>query len=495
MPEKRILDRPWVTNSALVLLGALLLGFCHQGVLEIHHFVIGFGWVAMNQALLYLVAVWVVLNRPVNRWTFAIILVPALGARLICLFSPPFLSTDIFRYVWDGWVQGAHINPYRYIPADPHLAFLRDLTIYPHINRRTYAHTIYPPGSQMLFLLITRFAGTVLWMKAGMVALEGLTIWVLVKLLAAFDLRREQILVYAWHPLLLWEVASSGHVDGAALPLIALALLFYVRNRPAATGVVPSRRDPDQALPYCAVSRPLPPQPNAAPTQASCPFLKFQLARPTCPVLEFLPAQANRVGGPGLAFETWVYTSTHHRMEDASAYREPRRSRLRLLRQRRPQRARLFTRICQRRRSGNRQPLLSAHPGSQHPLHWQTLPTAAFYCFAALVLLGLALLTFWKSQLSSITAMRYGFAIATALMLLFSSHYPWYYLWLLPFLCLIPYVPMLYFITACFYLYTTQLANPGPAMYYMFQWLYATTALLALWCIAVGRYPISARNA
>jgi hypothetical protein len=56
---------------------------------------------------------------------------------------------------------------------------------------------------------------------------------------------------------------------------------------------------------------------------------------------------------------------------------------------------------------------------------------------------------------------------------------------LLPFLCIIPNVPMLYFITACFYLYTTQLANPGPAMYYMFQWLYGTTALLALWCMGV----------
>ena len=68
-------------------------------------------------------------------------------------------------------------------------------------------------------------------------------------------------------------------------------------------------------------------------------------------------------------------------------------------------------------------------------------------------------------------------------MLLFSSHYPWYYLWLLPFVCVIPYLPMLYFVTACFFLYTTSLANPGPAMYYMFQWLYGTTALLALWCM------------
>ena len=159
------------------------MALCRQGVNEIHHFVIGFGLVAMYQALLYLVAVWVVLNRPVNRWTFVIILVCAIACRLVCLFSPPFLSTDIFRYVWDGQVQAAGINPFRYIPADPHLAFLRDLNIYPHINRRDYAHTIYPPGAQMLFLLITRIGASVRWMKAGMVGLESLTIWILVKLL------------------------------------------------------------------------------------------------------------------------------------------------------------------------------------------------------------------------------------------------------------------------------------------------------------------------
>jgi hypothetical protein len=53
---------------------------------------------------------------------------------------------------------------------------------------------------------------------------------------------------------------------------------------------------------------------------------------------------------------------------------------------------------------------------------------------------------------------------------------------------------MLYFITACFYLYTTSLANPGPAMYYMFEWLYATTALLALWCMAYRASSLYPRN-
>jgi len=428
---------PWVTNGALALLGLSLAGFCRQGVSEIHHFVIGFGLVAMYQALLYLVAVWVVLNRPVNRWTLAIILTSAVVCRLICLFSPPFLSTDIFRYIWDGWVQAAHINPYRYIPADTHLAFLRDLEIYPNINRRDYAHTVYPPGSQMLFLLITRVGGSVRWMKAGMVGLEMLTLWVLVKLLTAVGLRREQVLIYAWHPLLLWEVASSGHVDAAALPLLALALLFYVRHKPDATGVALA----------------------AATLVKLYPIVLFPALYRRSDWRRGdwkLPAWLAAIVAGGYA----CYASVGpHVLGFLPEYAKE-----------------------EGLESGSRYFLLTL---ARHALHWDGLPTAVFYGFAALLLLGLASVAFFKGEGSALAAIGYSFAIATALMLLFSPHYPWYYLWLLPFLCIIPNVPMLYFMTACFYLYTTQLANPGPAMYYMFQWLYATTALLALWCTGI----------
>jgi alpha-1,6-mannosyltransferase len=434
--------QPWVTNTALVLLGLSLLALCQQGVDEIHHFVIGFGWVAMDQALLYLVAVWVVLNRPVNRWTLVIIVVCAVGCRLICLFSPPFLSTDIFRYVWDGRVQAAGINPYRYIPADPHLSFLRDSEIYPHINRREYAHTIYPPGSQMLFLAITRIGESVRWMKAGMVGLEALTIWILVKLLTALGLRREQVLIYAWHPLLLWEVASSGHVDGAALPLIALALLLYVRHKPLATGVALGAATLIKLYPIVLLPA-LYRRREWRDWRMPAAVAGLVAAGYTCyssvgrGILGFLPEYAKEEG-----------------ME-----------------------------------SGSRYFLLTL---ARHTLHWETLPIGTFYGFAALLLLGLALWAFFRGETRNESAIRAAFAIATALMLLFSSHYPWYYLWLLPFVSVIPYVPMLYFITACFYLYTTSLANPGPAMYYMFEWLYGTTALVALWCGAM--HSRSARN-
>ena len=141
-----MLKRPPITNAALVLLGMWQFLLCRQGVAELHQYVIGFGMVDMLQALGYLVAVWVVLNGPVDRWTLPIIVVCALGCRLIPLFSPPFLSTDIYRYVWDGKVQAAGINPFRYIPADSHMAFLRDNSIYPNINRKKLCAYHLSPG-------------------------------------------------------------------------------------------------------------------------------------------------------------------------------------------------------------------------------------------------------------------------------------------------------------------------------------------------------------
>src|ERR1700692_3394562 len=79
-----------------------------------------------------------------------------IALRVYVLLFDPLLSSDIYRYVWDGRVQAAGINPYRYFPAHEALAFLRDGTIFPHINRADTAVTIYPPVAQFFFLIVTR---------------------------------------------------------------------------------------------------------------------------------------------------------------------------------------------------------------------------------------------------------------------------------------------------------------------------------------------------
>ena len=177
-----------------------MLEFTRTGVGEYHHYVHGFSDTVVVQLVLYLFAISLVERCPANRWTLGIILLIALAERLVAVAAPPFLSSDIYRYVWDGMVQGAGINPFRYIPADSHLAFLRDAGIYPNINRREYAHTIYPPGSQIIFWVVTRISPTVTAMKLAMVGFEAVTCYALIRCLKLLHMQPERVLPVCMAP-------------------------------------------------------------------------------------------------------------------------------------------------------------------------------------------------------------------------------------------------------------------------------------------------------
>ncbi|MBV9965933.1 MAG: DUF2029 domain-containing protein [Alphaproteobacteria bacterium] len=186
--------------------------------------------VALLQAAVYLAAVWLTWNDGSSRrLVMGIALVAAL-MRIPVLWAPPYLSTDVYRYVWDGRVIAAGVNPYRYVPADPQLEGLRDPNIFPNINRADTAVTIYPPLAELIFLIGTRVSESVTAMKAAMVGFEIIALAFLVRLLAADGLPRGRVIVYAWHPLPLWEFAGSGHID-AALIAFMLAALWAVRRR------------------------------------------------------------------------------------------------------------------------------------------------------------------------------------------------------------------------------------------------------------------------
>jgi alpha-1,6-mannosyltransferase len=166
-----------------------------------------------------------------------IVLPVAIAMRLITFATPPLLSTDIYRYVWDGRVQLAGINPYRFIPDAPQLAFLRDATVFPNINRADYAHTIYPPAAEMIYALAAAVAPGVYGMKAVMAGFDILAIACLAALLRGMPRSRAAVLIYAWCPLPVWEFAGSGHIDAAASGLLALALLLAARGRHVPLGI------------------------------------------------------------------------------------------------------------------------------------------------------------------------------------------------------------------------------------------------------------------
>ena len=153
---------------------------------------------------------------------FRLILVP---------LDPPRFSTDIYRYIWDGRLQGAGINPYLYLPVDPRLAGLRDESIYPHINRKEYAHTIYPPVAQIFFFVATRVTQSIPGFKGVLVLVDLVTVGLVAAILRTIGQPAERAIVYAWHPLPIFEFGGAGHIDSLMICFIALALFARAHQK------------------------------------------------------------------------------------------------------------------------------------------------------------------------------------------------------------------------------------------------------------------------
>jgi alpha-1,6-mannosyltransferase len=177
--------------------------------------------------VLYLGATWLgaVSVRP-TRSALAVVLGFGLLFRALMLPTPVYLSSDLYRYLWDGRVQLAGVNPYRYAPDAPELASLRDPAIHPWINRPA-ARTIYPPAAQWLFAAAAALApGSIVGWRLLLLLFDVATGAMLVLLLRRLGASPTAVLVYAWSPLVVFEGVQAGHVEVAMIALVLLALVL-----------------------------------------------------------------------------------------------------------------------------------------------------------------------------------------------------------------------------------------------------------------------------
>ena len=381
------------------------------------------------QSVIYLAVSWLSLRSSDSRSLLLLGLVFAALFRLAIIFSPPYLSDDIFRYIWDGRVQAAGVNPYRYIPAEEPLAQLRDETIYQRINRRDTVRTIYPPIAQAAFLLITRFSESVTWMKAAMVGFEAIAIWAIVQLLSSFGFARQRVLIYAWHPLAVWEFAGSGHADALAIAFIALALLARRKNAETLTGVLLAcatcvKLFPIVLLPAVYIRR----------------SWRMPLAFLATVLIAYLPYLS--VGPMGVLGSLPAYSSEQGLI------------------------------------SGKQYFLLAL------ARYVVDVPTVAYFVFVAAVLGALSLWMILDRRVDDTRYLRNGLVIASVFMLFQAPHFSWYFTWLIPFLCFIPSIPFFYLSLANFVLYLTWL-NDTPNRVMLYKALifgpFLILGLLAIW--------------
>jgi len=236
-----------------------------------------------------------------------------------------------------------------------------------------------------------------------MVLGETVAFILLVGMLAVEGLPTTRVLVYAWHPLALWEFAGSGHLDGVLIPLILAALWATRRGRQGLSGLflaaaTLTKLYPAVMLPalYRRWGWKMPAAFAATILVAYLPFLGAGAK-----VLGFLPGYATQEGFDAGGAGFYLVNLVHHALPsiaiDARAYRS--------------------------------------------------------VALAVLAALGVASVVMRDPA-------RPPFAIAallaTVFMIIVSPHYPWYFAWLIVFACFVRSFALLWLTTACLLLYLVR---------------------------------------
>jgi alpha-1,6-mannosyltransferase len=144
-------------------------------------------------------------------------------------------DSDMVRYVWDGRVQLLGYNPYLVVPADPAVSGTHTEETRQMPSAR--AHTPYPPGAQLFFRLVVGLHDSSRAMKLALVGCDLLTIVVLWRWLVLTGRNEWLVLAYAWNPLVVLEIAHSGHIDALGALWITASAYWLARRRTALASI------------------------------------------------------------------------------------------------------------------------------------------------------------------------------------------------------------------------------------------------------------------
>jgi hypothetical protein len=159
----------------------------------------------------------------------------AAAARLPLALGPVRYDSDMMRYVWDGRVQLLGYSPYAVLPSDPAMAHTHDAETVRMPSR--HDRTPYPPAAQLFFRLMVAISDSARAMKLALMLCDLATILIVWRWLRATRRSEWLALWYAWSPLVILEVAHSGHIDGLGAMWIAAAALCLTRGRTALASI------------------------------------------------------------------------------------------------------------------------------------------------------------------------------------------------------------------------------------------------------------------
>lgn len=136
----------------------------------------------------------------------------ALLFRVVGFYGEPLFEDDHYRYLWDGFRYAAAGTPYGVAPE----AFFADPSIpesfRPILGQINHPDipTIYAPVFQQVFRLAYWLAPGQLWsLKLILIGVDLFLVGLLFRLASP-----HHVLLYAWNPLVIKEIAFTAHPDG-----------------------------------------------------------------------------------------------------------------------------------------------------------------------------------------------------------------------------------------------------------------------------------------
>jgi alpha-1,6-mannosyltransferase len=386
------------------------------------------GQLAFYVAASYVVVRWSSRASRLARWiTLGLVILFAVAFRAMLVPQRPYLSADIYRYVWDGHVQTQGINPYRYAPEATELTGLRDDKIFPNVTEDDKRWlSPYPPAAQFVFLAVSLIRPmSVTALKATMASFDLIAMLLLMLVLARSGVDPARAIIFAWHPLLIFEGAHSGHVEAVFIAFLALALLAWSKRNHALTGVALALATlvkfyPVLLLPAFLIARPDDQTTRRIDVRVSnvsrllarvahkrnLVMLTAFVATVALAYLPYLGAGANLFGflRGYVQEEGFIQSGARYFLLDALRKILP-------------------------------------------------MPTNVFLILAAAGLIGIGLWWFIRPKRDVADVARGALALIGCYLLLTTPRYAWYYAWLVPFLCLVPRVGWLYLTCASVLLY------------------------------------------
>ena len=330
-----------------------------------------------------------------------LIILFGLGFRTLFFFSDPILEDDFHRYFWDGAVVTGGMNPYEHSPGevargegDGELGELRDLygdtldrVNHPHVK------TIYPPVAEFFFALSYRISPMSLtaW-RILLMVFDIATLGLLFATLRKLCIPLQYSLIYWWNPLLVKEIFNSVHMDVLAFPFVLGAILLFICGRKRLWAIVLSLAVGVKLWPALLFGMFLSPLRQKKETLIQCLVFTAVLLVIFLPMVAFKLDSATGVVAYGKSWQnnSPFFAATLSVWESALN-------------------------------------ALDIHPG-----HAQT------YSRAGIIMILLAWKSYVAFAIGSIGIHKKALLIIGGAFLLSPAQFPWYYTWLLPFLCVAP---------------------------------------------------------